>query len=124
MSRVALTVGAPSFDVEVEARFGRAAFLLLVDPETMAWETLANPGRDARGGAGIRVAQILSDREVSEVVSGDFGPNAHEALNAAGIVMHRCEAGTTAREAVELIKAGELPGVTAPSRRRRRGRGR
>ncbi|MFC1662253.1 NifB/NifX family molybdenum-iron cluster-binding protein [Gemmatimonadota bacterium] len=124
MNRIALTVGSPSFDVEVEPRFGRSAFILLVDPETMAWETLANPGWDARGGAGVRVAQVLSDQEVSDVVSGDFGPNAHKALDAAGIIMHRCESGTTARAAVDLWKAGELLGVGAPSRRRHRGRGR
>lgn len=124
MKRVAVTVGSPGLDVGVDARFGRSAFILLVDPETMAWESLANPGWDARGGAGIRVAQVLSDRMVSDVVSGDFGPNAHEALDATGIIMHRCEAGTTVREAIELLKAGELPGAGARPRRRNRVRGR
>ena len=110
MTRIALTVGSPGLNVEVEPRFGRSAFILLVDPDTMVWESLANPGSDARGGAGIQVAQLLSDRGIGDVVSGEFGPKAYEALEAAGITMHRCGPGTTARKAVELFKTGKLAG--------------
>lgn len=125
MTRVAVTVGSPGLDVEVEPKFGRAPFIVLVDPETMAWESLANPGWDARGGAGVRVAQVLSDHRVSDAVSGDFGPNAEDALEAAGIAMHRCGSGTTARKAVDLLKAGDLPELwPTPGRGRGRRRGR
>jgi predicted Fe-Mo cluster-binding NifX family protein len=121
MTRIALTVGSPGLDVEIEPRFGRSAFILLVDPETMWWESLANPGWDARGGAGIRVAQVLSDEHVSDVVSGEFGPKAQQALETAGITMHRCGPGTTARIAVQQLIAGML--VDAPSSSRPRHRG-
>jgi predicted Fe-Mo cluster-binding NifX family protein len=124
MKRVALTVGSPGLDVEVEPRFGRAAYILLVDPDTMDWESVRNSGRDAWGGAGVRVAQVLDDRNVTDVVSGEFGPKAFEALKAAGIRMHRLESSTTAREAVEQLKAGDLAAVGTPSPGRRRGRGR
>ena len=90
MKRVALTVASPGLDQEVHPKFGRAGFILLVDPHTMKWESLANPGRDAGSGAGIRVAQLLNDRKVTDVISGEFGPKAQEALNAAGISLHRC----------------------------------
>jgi predicted Fe-Mo cluster-binding NifX family protein len=96
--------------------------ILLVDPKTMAWESIVNPGRDAGGGAGIRVAQILSERKVSDVISGKFGPNAQDALEAAGISMHRCRSNTTVREAIELLNAGNLPGAGVPSGGRRRWR--
>ena len=119
---IALTVASPSLDVKVEPRLGRAPFLLLVDPETLAWESLENPGRDASGGAGVRVAQALSDRGIRDVVSGEFGPKAFEALRAAGITMHRLVSGTTAREAIGMLKAGELPEITDSPRGRGRGR--
>lgn len=125
--RIAITAAAPDLDVEVEPRFGRAAHILLVDPDTLEWDALENPGQHARGGAGIKVAQFLSERNVSDVVSGEFGPNAHEALSSAGIAMHRCESGVSGREAVELLKEGKLSGpeaVPRPRRGRRRGRGR
>jgi predicted Fe-Mo cluster-binding NifX family protein len=122
MKRVALTVSSPNLDVEVEPRFGRSAYILLVDPDTMDWESLENPGRETRGGAGVRVAQVLRDQGVTDVVSGEFGPKAFEALRAAGITMHRFGSGTIAREAVELLRAGRVQEVGAPSRQRRRGR--
>lgn len=110
MKKIALTVGSPHLDAEVDPRFGRADWILFVEPETMEWKAQENPGRDARGGAGVQAAQFLGDREASAVISGDFGPKAHQALEAAGIAMYRCEPHTTAHEAVELFKAGELPG--------------
>jgi len=62
LTRVAVTAGSPDLDQAVDGRFGRAAFLLLVDPDTLRWESVENPGRDARGGAGIQVAQFLSKK--------------------------------------------------------------
>ena len=124
--RIAITAASPDLDVGVEPRFGRAAYLILVNPNTLEWEALENPGQHARGGAGIKVAQFLNEQNVTDVVSGEFGPNAHEALSAAGIAMHRCESSTSARKAVGLLKEGKLtsPESAPPPRRGRRGRGR
>ena len=125
MKRIALSVASPSLDEKVHSKFGRADFILLVDPDTMAWESLANPGRDAGSGAGIRVGQLLSDRKVTDVISGEFGPKAWDVLNAAGINLHRCGSGTTVREAVDLLKAGKLgpAGAGTPGGRGQGGRG-
>ena len=110
MGTIAVTARTPDLDQEVEPRFGRAPYVLLVDPDTLSWEALENPGLHASGGAGIQVAQLLSERGVGAVVSGEFGPKAHDALAAAGIAMHRCGPEVTARRAVELLQAGELGG--------------
>jgi predicted Fe-Mo cluster-binding NifX family protein len=117
MKRVALTVASPSLDETVNSKFGRADFILLVDPDSMAWESLENPGKDAGSGAGIRVAQLLNDRRVTDVICGEFGPKAQDALSTAGIRLHRCGPRTTAREAVDLFKAGKLGLAGAGPRR-------
>jgi len=122
--RVAVTTSRADLDEKVESRFGRAAFILLVDRKTLDWEPVENPGREARGGAGIKVAQLLSKRGVTDVVSGEFGPNAEEALNAAGIRMHRCPPGTQAREAVRLVNEGRLESVGFEPDHRTRNRSR
>ena len=119
MKKIALTVAAPGLDVDVEQRFGRSAFLLLVDPDTLEWDSIANPGRDAGSGAGIKIAQVLSERKVSDVISGEFGPKAHDALKAAGIAMHRCKSDTTVRKALDLLVAGKLNGLASVFRRGR-----
>lgn len=120
MHRIALTVATPDLDAEVDPRFGRADFILLVEPETMAWEALANPAREAPGGAGIQAAEFVAERGADAVLSGDFGPKAYQALEAAGIAMYRYESCRTAREAMERFRAGELPAADSP----RRGAGR
>lgn len=116
MDEIALTVESPHLDAEIEPRFGRADWILFVHPETMVWKAEANPGRNARGGAGIRAAQFLGEENASAVISGDFGPKAQSALKAAGVLMYRCESHMTAREAVELYRSGKLRSEDPPQR--------
>jgi predicted Fe-Mo cluster-binding NifX family protein len=49
------------------------------------------------------------------VVSGDFGPNAYNALNAAGVSMYLLGTSQTVREAVENYRAGQLAQAGAPT---------
>lgn len=107
MAIIAVTTKSPSLDSEIEPRFGRARHLLLVDSDSLAWGVVENPAMDAGGGAGVQVAGLLSERGVSTVASGEVGPNAHAALDRAGIAVRRFPAGTSCREAVEQVKAGE-----------------
>ncbi|MEJ2186432.1 MAG: NifB/NifX family molybdenum-iron cluster-binding protein, partial [Gemmatimonadota bacterium] len=113
MSIVGVTVTAPDLDADVDLRFGRAPYIVLVDWETMGWEVVENPAQDAGSGAGIRVAELLAERKVKAVVSGEFGPNAHPALRAAEIPMYYAREGMTGREAVERLKKGELESLAA-----------
>jgi predicted Fe-Mo cluster-binding NifX family protein len=106
MSMIAVPVATPGLDGQVEPRFGRAPHILLVEAKTMEWEVVENPGGHAGGGAGVQAAQLLAGRKVDAVVSVEFGPTARAALSEAGIRMHICPAGTTAREAVEEFRQG------------------
>lgn len=105
---IAVTVLSPDLKSKIDSRFGRAKHLLLVNPKTLRWEAVENAGHDASGGAGIRLAQLLSDRKVDAVISGRFGPKASDALERAGIAMHSCEASFTAEEAVSALNQGTL----------------
>lgn len=109
MSRVALGVASRSLDVKVEPRLAQSPYLVLVNTDTMDWESLANPCTDSRKDGGTAAAQCLVDHKVSDVVSGYFEPSHRSALQAAGIVPHRCECGTSVEGAIQRLKAGELP---------------
>ncbi len=100
---IAVTMQVPELDGPMEVKFGRAPHLLLVDPETMEWESVPNPAAGSGGGAGVQAARLLAERGVGAVASGEFGPNAHAALTSAGIAMHRFPAETTGRMAVEEV---------------------
>jgi predicted Fe-Mo cluster-binding NifX family protein len=112
MSIVGVTATAPDLDAEVDLRFGRAPYILLVDEETMGWEAVENPAHDEGSGAGVRATELLDKRDVTAVVSGEFGPNAYAGLRAAKIAMYYCREGMTAREAVERLKKGGLESLS------------
>ena len=120
--KVLITAASPDLDAAVDPRFGRGAYFVVVDTETMMWHAEANSGVGASGGAGIQAAQFAVNQKVDAVISGDFGPNAHSALSAAGIAMDLCGSARTVRDAVAHFKAGDLKRVGAPTQPGHHGR--
>lgn len=85
--KIIVSAKKPEFEGEVDHRFGRCEWLIKIDTESMKWEAFANPGDKQSGGAGIAAAQFVINQKADAVISGDFGPNASQALKAAGIGM-------------------------------------
>jgi predicted Fe-Mo cluster-binding NifX family protein len=113
--KIMLTATSPSIDSNVDPRFGRGAFLIVVDPDTLEWQAHPNSGAGAMGGAGTLAAQFAANQKADAVISGDFGPNAYNALQTAGIAMYLFGATATVKEAIEHFKAGQLERVGAPT---------
>lgn len=107
-----ISVQQPDINSLVDERFGRSAWFLRVDTETLDWQAFENPSCNNRGGAGVATAQFAVDHQASAVVSGNFGPNAVSALQAAGIQMMRFPAGgLTGKAVVELFQQSKLEAV-------------
>lgn len=113
--KIILSVTAPDLQAAPDPRFGRGAFLLVVDTDSGQVQGYPNPGVNASGGAGVQAAQFAADQKVEAVISGDFGPNAFNALSAAGISMYLFGDCRSAAEAVENFKAGRLQKVGSPT---------
>ena len=121
--KIIITVTAPDIDAPVDPRFGRGQYFLAVDTETLACEAHANPAINAAGGAGTQAAQFVAGLGAKAVISGDFGPNAYMALDAAGIPMYLHGSGRTARAVAEAFNNGQLErvnGATGPAQHRGR----
>ena len=112
--KIAVTSAGSDLDAQVDPRFGRCACFLIVDTDTMAFEVVPNPNVAVGSGAGIQSAQAMSERDVKAVLTGNCGPNAFGALQAAGIQVVTGVPGT-AREAVEHFKAGDLSTSSEPN---------
>ena len=121
--KIIITAISPSIDSNVDPRFGRGANFVVVDTNTLSWQAHANPGVGASGGAGSQAAQFAANQHASAIISGDFGPNAFEALQAAGIDMYLFGTSSTVKEAIDRFKAGELTRVGAPTGSGHHGRG-
>jgi predicted Fe-Mo cluster-binding NifX family protein len=101
-------------DAKIDPRFGRCAYLIIVDSETMQFEAIPNLASGASGGAGIQAAQTVANKGAKVLLTGDVGPNAFQALSAAGIDVVTGVSGT-AREVVEKFKRGEFKKTEAPT---------
>jgi predicted Fe-Mo cluster-binding NifX family protein len=66
-------------------RFGRYPYFLVIDPDTMEFEALSNPNISLGGGASIQSAQLMADRDVAVVLTGNCGPNPIKTFGADGI---------------------------------------
>jgi predicted Fe-Mo cluster-binding NifX family protein len=112
--KVAVSASGSTLDSEVDPRFGRCPFLLVVETEGMVSELLENPALRAPGGAGVQAAQAVAERGVKAVITGNCGPNAYEALSAAGIEVAVGASGSV-RQAVEAYRQGRLRPAGGPS---------
>jgi predicted Fe-Mo cluster-binding NifX family protein len=113
--KLAVTSTGPDLDSPVDPRFGRAAYILIVDADTLAVEVIDNAENvNAFKGAGIQAASAISDKQADVLLTGFCGPNAFKALEAARVKVAGDVSGTV-REAVAAFVNGEVKIVTAPN---------
>jgi len=111
--KILITAKGKQISDEVDPRFGRAKFFVLVDTDTNEVTAHDNSQNlNAAQGAGIQAAQSVTQLGAEAVISGNVGPNAFQTLNAAGIKMYLCPQATV-EEAVRKFKAGELKEVAS-----------
>ena len=101
-------------DADVDPRFGRCHYFLIIDTETMKINVISNESIMTSGGAGIQAAQMVVKTGATTVVTGNIGPNAFQTLHAADINVITGVSGTI-KEAVEKYKKGELNETKAPN---------
>jgi predicted Fe-Mo cluster-binding NifX family protein len=113
--KIVVTATSPSLDSPSDARFGRAAYFIVVNTDTLEWQAYPNPARDSSGGAGTQASQFIVNQGVQVAISGDLGPNAYSVLNVAGLTMYLLGASKTVREAVEYFNSHQLVQVGTPT---------
>jgi len=112
--KIAVSATAPHLDTDLDPRFGRCQYLLIVDSESRDFQALENPAVMAPGGAGMQVAELVANKGVDAVITGNCGPNAYQVLSAAGIDVFVGASGSV-REAVEAYRRGDLRATPGPS---------
>ncbi|PID77578.1 MAG: dinitrogenase iron-molybdenum cofactor biosynthesis protein [Deltaproteobacteria bacterium] len=106
--KIAVTAKEPNLDAEVDPRFGRAAYILIVDSETLDFEAVDNSeNADAFQGAGIQAATMVCDQGAEVLLTGYCGPKAFKVIEAGGVKVANDVTGTV-KEAVALLNEGKL----------------
>jgi predicted Fe-Mo cluster-binding NifX family protein len=111
--RIAVTATGPKLEAEVDPRFGRAEYFIIVETDSEDYEAIENPNVNAGGGAGIQSARLVVDKGVKALLTGSCGPNAYDVLKAAGVSIYVGTTGTVS-EAIEAFKSGELLPTDGP----------
>lgn len=105
--KICISSQGNNLDAEVDPRFGRCKYFLIVDSESMDFETIDNKNAMAQGGAGIQAAETVANKGCEAAITGNMGPNAFRTLDAAGIKVYTGAEGSV-KHAVESFKKGEL----------------
>jgi predicted Fe-Mo cluster-binding NifX family protein len=109
--KIAISSKGRDLDAKIDERFGRAAYLLIIDIDSLALEVLDNSeNNSAPQGAGIQAAAMVSEKAVGAVITGSCGPKAMAVFSEAGIVVYTGQSGNV-REALERYKRGNLTPV-------------
>ena len=106
--KIAITSQGKDLDSQIDPRFGRAAYILIVDSEQNGVDVIDNSGNiNTFKGAGIQAAVLLSKKGAEVLMTGYCGPNAFKTLQAAGIKVVSDVAGKV-KDALDAFGEGEL----------------
>ncbi len=113
--RVAITSRGNDMSSEVDPRFGRASYYIVVDTETGEYRTHDNTQNlNAAQGAGIQAARNIADLKVDAVITGNMGPKAFSALQGVNVKIYIGASGSVT-EAIEQLKSGQLECTDKPN---------
>ena len=106
--RIAVTSTGKNLDSNMDPRFGRAAYFIIVNPETMEYETVENSQNlNLPQGAGIQAGKTIIDNNADILITGNCGPKAFKVLQSAGIKIYTGAQGNVS-DAVSKYKNGDL----------------
>lgn len=87
-----IAVNKDGADAQLDERFGRAPYFLIVDTESgEILKTIENANINDDHGVGIKVANIAIKEDVEYVIGRHFGPKVSDSLKAAQIKTFEAE---------------------------------
>ncbi|MEA3490248.1 MAG: NifB/NifX family molybdenum-iron cluster-binding protein [Candidatus Omnitrophota bacterium] len=108
--KIGITSQGDNLDAQVDPRFGRCPYFIIIDTDKPGFEAIQNPNVNGMGGVGVQSGQFMSEKQVKAVLTGNVGPNAFRTLQAADIEIITGISGSV-KEAIEKYKSGVLKPV-------------
>lgn len=85
--RIAITSSGNSLESELDQHFGQCKYFVIYDKQTGAIEIIPNPYCETEEQAGTLAVKLLSSKNVSKIVSGEFGIKVKSMLDSLNIQM-------------------------------------
>jgi predicted Fe-Mo cluster-binding NifX family protein len=105
--KIAVSSYGKDLNSQIDPRFGRCAYFLIVNTDDMSFEAFENKGVSLTGGAGIQAGQFVISKGAEAVITGNCGPKAVQTLSAAGVELFTGHTGSVI-EALEKYKSTDL----------------
>ncbi|SHE73982.1 NifB/NifX family molybdenum-iron cluster-binding protein [Desulforamulus putei] len=112
--RIAISASGETLEDSLNPRLGRCEYFVLYNDDTGETLAIENTGRFSVGAAGIATVGLLNDHGVDVLITGNVGPNAFTALQAAGIQVYTGASGKV-RDVLQDYKDGKLNEAKGPN---------
>ena len=112
--KVAVSSSGTNLDSQIDPRFGRCAYFVIVNTDDMSFEAFDNEGVALGGGAGIQSSQFVASKGAGAIITGNIGPNAVQTLSATGVEIFVGQTGSVG-EAVERYRRGDIKPEGSPN---------
>ena len=113
--KIAVSATGKALDSEVDPRFGRAPYFVVVDSETNDFEVHENTQNlNLPQGAGIQAGKTIANSGADVLLTGNCGPKAFAVLEQAGIAVVIGAKGKVS-EAVSAYLKGDIGSASGPN---------
>lgn len=112
--KIAVSSSGKDLDSQMDPRFGRCAYFVIVETDSMSFESFDNENIALGGGAGIQSAQFVASKGAGAVITGNCGPNAVQTLSASRVKVFVGQSGTV-REVIERYMRGDIKSTSTPN---------
>lgn len=85
--KIAMASKGNTLDSAIDSSFGRCAWFIIYDTENGAMEFIPNPNKDMKEHAGQAAVELITSRNVSKIISGEFGNKIKPLLDSLNIQM-------------------------------------
>ncbi len=103
--KIAITSTGNSLESKIDSRFGRCKYFVIYDDTTGSIEYFPNPNQETDSGAGPASVQLLASKNVSKIVSGEFGFKVKPLFDSLKIIMIVIKnEETTINDIIETLK--------------------
>ena len=106
--KIAIALEENSYNSLTDRRFGRAAYFILINPETNDYEIIENEAKDETSGAGLKAVKALVNLGVNEIIAGEIGPKAAVLINEFEIPVYKMGDLKTIDEILKNYKNNKL----------------
>ena len=109
--KICITSSGETVESLLDPRFGRCSYFVVADLESGEHTVIPNEAGISGGGAGISSGQLMVEKGVEAIVTGNVGPNAMNVLKAADIKIYRGK-NESVKKNIENFKSEQLEKIT------------